>query len=100
MSGWEMLVLLALIAAGWWWFDALKAREAAVSAARAACESEGVMLLDWTVAVTATKLTRNEHGRMQVTRAYAFEYTSTGNNRVSGSIVLSGREVVLVNLAQ
>ena len=100
MSGWEILMLLALVAIGWWWFDNLKAREAAVSAARTACEAEGVMLLDWTVATTETKLMRNERGRMQLRRAYQFEYTSSGDNRLRGSIVLLGREVVLLNLAQ
>ena len=100
MGGWEMLVLLALVAIGVWWFDVLKAREAAVKAARAACEAEGVLLLDWTVAIAATKLMRNDSGRMQLRRAYDFEFTSTGDNRLRGTIVLFGREVVLLNLAQ
>ena len=100
MPGWEMLVLVALAAVGWWWFDTLNAREAAVNAARTACESEGFMLLDWTVSLAAQKLVRNEHGRIRVRRAYHFEYTNTGDNRLRGSIVVIGREVVLFNLAQ
>lgn len=93
-------MLVAILAIGWWWFDGLKAREAAVSAARAACETEGCLLLDWTVSMTASKLVRNARGRMQLQRAYEFEYTNTGDNRLTGSIVMLGREVVLLNLAQ
>ena len=100
MNGWEFAALIALAAIGWWWLDSLKAREAAIAGARAACESDGALLLDWTVAIAATKLVRNEHGRVQVRRAYEFEYTNTGNNRLRGSIVVIGREVVVFNLAQ
>ena len=100
MPGLEILVLLGLAAIGGWWLDGLKAREAAVIAARSACEAEGVLLLDWTVAMVARKLERNATGRMQLRRAYRFEYTSNGNNRLDGSVVLMGREVMLINLAQ
>ena len=100
MPGPEIFLLFAIIAVGWFWFDSLKAREAAVQAARAACEAEGLLLLDWTVAATATRLVRNEHGRIQIQRAYGFEYSDTGNNRLNGSVVLVGRRVVLFNVAR
>ena len=93
-------MLFALIALGWWWFDTLKSRETAIIAARAACEAEGVLLLDWTVSNALTRFTRNEHGRVQIKRAYDFEYTTSGDNRVRGSVVVIGREVVMLNLAQ
>ena len=41
------LLLLGLLAAGvWLWLDSLKAREAAVAAAKAACRAEQLLLLD------------------------------------------------------
>ena len=100
MPGLEIFALAALAAIGAYWFDGLRAREAAVTAARSACHSEGLVLLDWTVAKVAQKLERNESGQIQLRRAYRFEYTSTGNNRLAGSVVLMGREAVLINLAQ
>lgn len=100
ITGWETLLLIVLVAIGWFWFDSLKAREAAIAAARAACESEGALLLDWTVANMLTKFARNENGRVQLRRTYAFEYTNTGNNRLRGSVALLGREVLLLSLAQ
>ena len=56
--------LLIFAGGGWLWYDSLKAREAAVAAARAACASEDLMLLDDTVAITRLGFGRDE--RVQV----------------------------------
>ena len=94
----EIALLLACAALVWLWLDSLKAREAAVLAARQACAIEGFMLLDDTVAIAALKLARNDDGHVQIQRAYNFEYSDTGNNRRNGSVVLLGRRVVLFNI--
>jgi hypothetical protein len=82
----EILVLLAGAALVWLWHDSLGAREAAVKAARAACVAEGLMFLDDTVGITSLKPARDEEGRFKLQRAYAFEYSDTGNNRIAGSV--------------
>ena len=94
----EISLILTCAAAVWLWIDSLHAREAAVAAARHACAVEGLMLLDDTVAIAALKLARNDDGRIQVQRAYNFEYSDTGNNRRNGSVVLLGRRVVVFNI--
>jgi hypothetical protein len=88
--------LLALLA--WFWLDSLRARDVAVAAARAACAAEGLMLLDDTVAIAGVRLRRGDDGRVHLLRAYDFEYSDSGNNRISGSIVLLGRAVVMLNV--
>lgn len=88
--------LLALLA--WLWLDSLRARDAAVAAAREACVAEGLMLLDDTVAIAAMRLRRDNDGRVRLQRAYDFEYSDSGNNRIKGSIVLLGRAVVMLNV--
>ena len=93
-----MFGLLALAGIAWLWFDSLKAREAAIGAARAACASEGLLLLDATVSIAALKLARDDEGRMRVQRAYEFEYSDTGNNRLKGSIVTLGHRVIVLNV--
>jgi Protein of unknown function (DUF3301) len=98
MSGLEIVAILMLGALAWLWFDSLKAREAAVRAARAACTAEGLMLLDDTVAIASLKPARNENGRLKLQRAYDFEYSDTGNNRLKGSVVLIGHQLVLLNI--
>ncbi len=94
----ESVGIVVLAALAWFWLDSIRVRETAVEAARTACNAEGVMLLDDTVAISALKLARNERGRLQFQRAYDFEYTDTGNNRLKGGIVLLGREVIMVNV--
>ena len=94
----ELLLLVATGAGVWLWLDSLKAREAAMAAAREACAVEGLLLLDDTVAISALKLARDYDGHIKLQRAYNFEFSDTGNNRRNGSVVLLGRRVILFNV--
>ena len=98
MPTFEILGVLALAAAAWLWLDSLQARDAAVETARAACFAEGLMLLDDTVAIAGLKLARDAHGRRRLQRTYEFEYSDSGDNRIEGSIVMLGREVIMLNV--
>ena len=93
------LILLAVFAAlGWLWWDSMQAREAAVSAARAACAAEGLQFLDDTVGIASVKPARNADGRLLLQRAYDFEFSDNGDNRIPGSVVTLGRRVILLNV--
>ena len=98
MPGFEIAAIVAIAALVWLWFDSLKARETAVRAARAACTAETVMLLDDTVAISGIKAARDDDGRLRLQRAYVFEFTDSGNNRLKGSVVLVGHRVVILNM--
>ena len=98
MPGLEIAGLLILGALAWLWLDSLQAREAAVTAARAACEAEGLLLLDATVSIASLKLARDEDGRLRLQRAYDFEYSDTGDNRKKGGLVLLGHRVIVLNV--
>ena len=98
MPSFEILGVLVLAALAWLWLDSLKARDVAVQAARAACAAEGLMLLDDTVAIAALELKRARDGRIRLQRAYEFEYSDSGDNRIEGSIVLLGRDVIVLNV--
>jgi hypothetical protein len=98
MPVFEILILLLFGAAVWLWLDSLKAREVAVLAARAACTAEALLLLDDTVAIANLKFRRDDDGHVKLQRAYDFEYSDTGNNRLKGSIVLLGHRVTLLNV--
>ena len=78
--------------------DTLQARDAALDAARRACESENVQLLDWTVAVKQLRLGRDDEGRRRLRRTYEFEFSDTGNNRIKGSLTLVGRQLLALSL--
>ena len=94
----EILGIVALAALAWLWLDSLKAREAAVRAAREVCAAEGLMFLDDTVAIASLKPVRNDEGQVTLQRAYDFEFSDTGDNRLKGSVVMRGHRVVLLNV--
>jgi hypothetical protein len=90
------IVLLAAIV--WLWFDSVKARDIAIEAARRACAADGVQFLDDTVAIASLQPARDDDGRLVLRRAYAFEYSVSGDDRRPGSIVLLGQQVMFVNV--
>lgn len=94
----DLLGFLLLAAIAWLWLDSLKAREQAVAAAKAACFSEHLLLLDDTVAIQRISLGRDEEGILRIRRIYGFEYSGTGNDRSTGSIAMRGSRVVVINL--
>ncbi|HZV54494.1 MAG TPA: DUF3301 domain-containing protein [Rhodocyclaceae bacterium] len=94
----EIASLALLGALGWYWLDSLRARDAAVAAARRACESESLQFLDDTVSFVGIRPQRDDDGVLRLRRVYNFEYSDTGNNRRRGSIVMLGRRVILLNV--
>lgn len=94
----ELILLAVFLALAWLWWDSMQAREAAVSAARAACESEGLQFLDDTVGIASLRPARNAEGRLLLQRAYDFEFSDTGDNRIRGSVVTLGQRVILLRL--
>ena len=97
-GGWELFGRVVLAGGAWLWLDSLKARDAGIAAARAACQSEDLQLLDDTVAISSLRLARNDDGRLLLRRVYDFEYSDTGDNRRNGSVVMLGHRVVVLNL--
>lgn len=98
MSTFDILSLIVLGGLVWLWFDSFGAREAGIKAARFACESENLQLLDDTVAIASLKPVRNDDGRVVLRRVYKFEFSDTGNNRRNGNVVLLGYRVIVVNI--
>ena len=92
----EITGILAICALAWLWLDSLKARDIAVEAARAACTAEDLQLLDATVAIAGVSLGRDGEGQVAIRRTYEFEFSTTGDNRLRGSVVLAGHRVVIV----
>jgi hypothetical protein len=94
----ELALLATVVALAWLWWDSMQAREAAVAAARVACEAEGLQFLDDTVSLSAIRAARNAEGRLLLQRAYDFEFSDTGDNRIRGSVVTLGRRVILLRV--
>ncbi len=86
----NIIFLLLLGAVLWFWMDNLRAREAAIRAARNACKLRGLQLLDETVGMAALKPRRGPDGRMRFARRYRFEFSADGVHRNLGEIKLLG----------
>jgi hypothetical protein len=96
---WTLLALLvAMLAAAWFWHDSLGARESANAAAMEACQGTGAALLDGTVAFRRLEPVRVAGGSLQFRRTYVFDYTLDGVTRRQGFVVLTGRSVDSIGL--
>lgn len=94
----ELILLAVFLSLIWLWWDSMQAREVAVAAARAACEAESLQFLDDTVGIASIKPARNADGCLLLQRAYDFEFSDNGDNRIRGSVVTLGRRVILLNV--
>ena len=90
---WEAAAIILVVAVGFFWVDSLRARERALAAGRAACERNGLQLLDETVSGTGLRLARNDMGELRIRRVFVFEFSDNGNNRRRGSVVVLGARV-------
>jgi hypothetical protein len=93
-----LLIILAAVAAIWFWNDTLNARERMLARCRAACEEIGVQLLDETVALKRLGVARNRHGRVAIRRRYQFEFSADGQDRWPGHATLLGLRVESLQL--
>ena len=99
MIGLPEIAALALAAlAGWLVWDALRARERANDAMRAACRARGLFFLDDTVSLASLRPVRDEDGRVRLRRIYRFQFSDTGHNRREGSITLVANVVTDLRL--
>ena len=96
----EIVASLLAAAGAWLVWSTLKAREAANSAIRAACERAGFLFLDDTVALHTMWPARNDAGQLTFRRVYRFAYSDTGADRRQGSVSLVSTRVVDVDLGQ
>ena len=95
---WEIFALAGLAGLGWFWLSSMRVREHAVAAGRHACAEAGVQFLDDTVALTKTRLARNDLGQLQFVRLYRFEFSDTGDNRRPGNIRVMGKRIEFVDM--
>ena len=92
-----VLICVVCLAYGYW-FNAQKAKEIALATAKNHCLAMGVQMLDDYVALNGLSLKRDKAGRIQLYRSFLFEFSSTGNERYNGTLVMLGRQVDAINM--
>lgn len=90
------LLLGAVIA---WLWRGHGRREHALALVRRHCQRLDIELLDGNVAFRRFALLRDGRGQRRLARVYDFEFTVTGEQRLSGSISMYGRQLGAIELA-
>lgn len=75
----------------WIIWDGIHVRELAVLIAKASCLENNVQLLDGTVAAVKLSVARADSGGLVLRRTFQFEFSSTGDNRLKGQIIMDGK---------
>ena len=83
------LTVLAGVAVFWWHSDLVK--NEALKLAGAHCQRLGLQLLDQSMVIKGVFPVRDETGGVCLRRKYRFEFSSTGQVRYQGLIVMIGR---------
>jgi hypothetical protein len=92
-------VLFLALVIGWFWLDALRAREMAIGIAKRACKARGLQLLDQTVALQRIRPRWTGTG-VRFLRIYRFEISSAGVDRYVARLALLGIDLQWIDLAQ
>ena len=88
-----ILLMIAGAAVVAWWNASRAAAERAEVLGRDACAAAGVQWLDQSVHLVAMRLRRGGDGWLALERHFGFEYSTNGDDRRSGRIVLHGRRL-------
>jgi hypothetical protein len=72
----EILIILLIFSAIWYWWDTQQCNEIALQVCRKKCATANLQLLDATVTRERSWLRRGNGGSVQICRLYSFEFDS------------------------
>lgn len=93
-----LLPPLLILAAFYFWHNALRARERARELAHALCARVGLQLLDQTVSLHRVRLRRVPGEGLRLLRCYCFAVSTDGNDRRDGSLDMIDGDVISYDL--
>ncbi len=94
----DILICVLLVVAAWVIWRGVAIREMALKAVKFHLKGLGLQLLDDNVALRGFWFKRNERQSMSAWYSYTFEFTSTGDERYCGKIVVLGGRVSNIEL--
>jgi len=96
----DVLLIPFFLALVWmFWAVQQRARNIALMQVRKECGAEQVQLLDDTLVLEGIRPGRTSMGKFCIERRYGFEFSSTGEYRYRGTIILAGRRVKQLSMA-
>lgn len=91
------LTLIVLFMYHWW--QSQQVKEVAHQHTRKQCKELELQLLDDNINLRGLWLKRDNEGKLRIWRSYNFEFSSTGDERYNGKVVMLGRTVTNFELA-
>ncbi|MCB1841612.1 MAG: DUF3301 domain-containing protein [Halioglobus sp.] len=95
----ELVVMALLGGIGLYAYSAIGVRELALRAVRAASQRDDFQWLDQAVHIQRVSLSRDAKGHWRVWRQYRFEYSYDGVQRSRGFVIMLGRQLQTVVVA-
>jgi hypothetical protein len=97
-SGGNLLLLVIAGLAGLYWWQSGVYKGRARDLATAHCRELGLQLIDQSMVITGFWPARAANGRLEFRRTYQFEFSSTGDRRYRGRLVLLGMRLHSIEL--
>lgn len=82
----------------WYWWRAKAISDSVLTVARRHCKTMDVMLLDDAIYLRGVWFKRDHEGRMRVWRRFMFDFTSTGEERYQGRVIMLGSRILNIEL--
>ncbi|WP_027160323.1 DUF3301 domain-containing protein [Methylobacter luteus] len=86
----DIVLISLLIIAYLYWFSAQQVKSIALKATKQHCLDMNVQMLDDYIALNGLWLKRDKIGKIHFWRSFQFEFSSTGNERYNGQIIMFG----------
>ncbi len=94
----KVLGIIALGLLAYYWSFTQKLKYLAILGAKRRCQEAGVQFLDHTVVFNQHLWLKNSDGKWRLQREYLFDFSSTGEQRYQGKIILQSQHIVAVDL--
>jgi len=92
----SLLILVGVIAVYWWQSGLYKGRARELASAH--CRQLELQLLDQSMVITAIWPALSRGGKIEFRRTYQFEFSSIGDNRYQGQLVMQGLHLKSIEL--
>jgi len=98
MSLVDLALFFGFIAFSAYWWQAQGIKQIALQAVIDYCQQVDVQLLDQSIVLKGFWVKRDRQGNPHLWRSYLFEFTSTGERRYQGRIILLGTNIERIEL--
>ncbi|MET1256317.1 DUF3301 domain-containing protein [Aliikangiella maris] len=94
----KVITILAIGLIAYYWAYTQKLKQLAMQAGKLRCQEAGVQFLDHTVVQDKVGFVKDSRQRWCIQREYLFDFTSTGEHRYQGKVVLQSKHIVSTEL--